>query len=98
MGGTGSAQEDQILTIQLEQALPGTKFTYVPFKGGGGGCVNLVGKHVDSTVNNPIECVSHWRGGKGRPLGVFDTSGIAGGDREGIPTVHAALRLGLGLL
>ena len=52
MGGTGSAQEDQIITIQLEQAL-GLKFTYVPFKGGGEVCVNLVGKHVDSTVNNP---------------------------------------------
>src|SRR5262245_37095451 len=43
MGGTGSAQEDQILTIQLEQAL-GVKFTYVPFKGGGEVCVNLVGQ------------------------------------------------------
>src|SRR5499426_3190243 len=53
MGGTGSAQEDQIITIQLEQAL-GVKFTYVPFKGGGEVCVNLVGNHVDSTVNNPI--------------------------------------------
>ena len=52
MGGTGSAQEDQIITIQLEQAL-GVKFTYVPFKGGGEVCVNLVGKHLDSTVNNP---------------------------------------------
>src|ERR1700741_379365 len=30
MGGTGSAQEDQILTIQVEQALAGAKFTYVP--------------------------------------------------------------------
>src|SRR6266481_5843047 len=29
MGGTGSAQEDQILTIQLEQAL-GLKFIFVP--------------------------------------------------------------------
>src|SRR6266542_4477697 len=38
MGGTGSAQEDQIITIQLEQAL-GVKFTYVPFKGGGEVCV-----------------------------------------------------------
>src|SRR5205807_7378807 len=37
MGGTGSAQEDQIITIQLEQAL-GVKFTYVPFKGGGEVC------------------------------------------------------------
>ena len=91
MGGTGSAQEDQILTIQLEQALPGTKFTYVPFKGGGEVCVNLVGKHVDSTVNNPIECVSHWKGGKVRPLAVFDTSRIAVGEWKDVPTVKEAL-------
>src|SRR5216117_3074243 len=45
MGGTGSAQEDQILTIQLEQAL-GLKFIYVPFKGGGEVCVNLVGTQI----------------------------------------------------
>ena len=75
MGGTGSAQEDQIITVQLEQAL-GVKFTYVPFKGGGEVCVNLVGKHVDSTVNNPIECVSHWKAGRVRPLAVFDTERI----------------------
>ena len=31
-----------------------------------------MGKHVDSTVNNPIEAVAHWRGGKLRPLCVFD--------------------------
>jgi putative tricarboxylic transport membrane protein len=42
MGGTGSKQEDQIVTVQLEQAL-GVKFTYVPFRGGGVVCVNLVG-------------------------------------------------------
>ena len=75
MGGTGSAQEDQIITVQLEQAL-GVKFTYVPFKGGGEVCVNLVGKHVDSTVNNPIECASHWKAGRVRPLAVFDTERI----------------------
>ena len=68
MGGTGSAQEDQIITIQLEQAL-GVKFTYVPFKGGGEVCVNLVGKHVDSTVNNPIECAEPLEGGPGAPAG-----------------------------
>ena len=91
MGGTGSAQEDQILTIQLEQATQGAKFTYVPFKGGGEVCVNLVGKHVDSTVNNPIECVSHWKGGKVRPLAVFDTARIAVGEWRDIPTVKEAL-------
>ncbi len=91
MGGTGSAQEDQILTIQLEQGLPGTKFSYVPFKGGGEVCVNLVGKHVDSTVNNPIECVSHWKAGKVRPLAVFDTARIAAGEWKDIPTIKEAL-------
>jgi len=90
MGGTGSAQEDQILTIQLEQAL-GLKFIYVPFKGGGEVCVNLVGKHVDSTVNNPIECVSHWKANRVRPLAVFDTERIAVGDWKSIPTIKEAL-------
>ena len=90
MGGTGSAQEDQIITIQLEQAL-GLKFTYVPFKGGGEVCVNLVGKHVDSTVNNPIECVSHWRAGRVRPLAVFDTARIPVAEWKDIPTVKEAL-------
>ena len=34
--------------------------------------VQLVGKHIDSTVNNPIEAESHWRAGKLRPLCVMD--------------------------
>ena len=90
MGGTGSAQEDQILTIMLEQAQD-VKFIYVPFKGGGEVCVNLVGKHVDSTVNNPIECVSHWKANRVRPLAVFDTERIAVGDWKSIPTIKEAL-------
>jgi tripartite-type tricarboxylate transporter receptor subunit TctC len=94
MGGTGSAQEDQILTIQQEQAL-GVKFIYVPFKGGGEVCVNLVGKHVDSTVNNPIECVSHWKAGRVRPLAVFDAARIPVGDWKDIPTVKEALGVDL---
>jgi putative tricarboxylic transport membrane protein len=72
MAGTGSKQEDQIITVAIEQKT-GTKFTYIPYKGGGDVAVQLVGKHVDSTVNNPIEAVAHWRGGKLRPLCVFDT-------------------------
>ncbi len=71
MAGTGSKQEDQILTVGLEKAT-GTKFIYVPFKGGGDVAVQLVGKHVDSTVNNPIEAVAQWRAGALRPLCVFD--------------------------
>jgi tripartite-type tricarboxylate transporter receptor subunit TctC len=71
MGGTGSKQEDQIITVGLEKAT-GTKFIYVPFKGGGEVAVQLVGGHINSTVNNPIEAVSQWRAGKLRPLCVFD--------------------------
>jgi len=71
MGGTGSKQEDQIITVALEKAT-GTKFTYIPYRGGGEVAVQLVGGHVDSTVNNPIEAVAQWRGGKVRPLCVFD--------------------------
>ncbi len=71
MGGTCSKQEDQILTVGLEKAT-GTKFIYIPYKGGGEVAVQLVGKHVDSTVNNPIEAVAQWRAGALRPLCVFD--------------------------
>jgi tripartite-type tricarboxylate transporter receptor subunit TctC len=71
MGGTGSKQEDQIITVMLEKAA-GHKLTYVPYKGGGEVAVQLVGKHIDSTVNNPIEAESHWRAGKLRALCVMD--------------------------
>jgi putative tricarboxylic transport membrane protein len=71
MGGTGAKQEDQIITAAIEQKT-GVKFTYIPFKGGGAVATQLVGGHVDSTVNNPIEAVAQWRAGALRPLCVFD--------------------------
>jgi putative tricarboxylic transport membrane protein len=71
MGGTGSKSEDQIITVAIEKAT-GSKFTYIPFKGGGEVAVQLVGNHIDSTVNNPIEAVAQWRAGKLRALCVFD--------------------------
>ncbi len=71
MGGTGSKQEDQIITAGLEKAT-GTKFIYIPYKGGGEVAVQLVGNHIDSSVNNPIEAVSQWRAGKLKAQCVFD--------------------------
>jgi tripartite-type tricarboxylate transporter receptor subunit TctC len=106
MGGTGSKQEDQIITAAIEKAT-GTKFIYVPFKGGGEVAVQLVGKHVDSTVNNPIEAVAQWRANQVRALCVFDekrmpykdkiTDSQAWGDvptcsEAGIPTNYTMLR------
>ena len=52
MGGTGTGQEDSLVTAMLEKEF-GIKHTYVPFKGGGTVAKNLVGNHIDSTVNNP---------------------------------------------
>src|SRR5687767_11617882 len=106
MAGTGSKQEDQIITVALEK-VTGKKFTYVPFKGGGDVATQLVGKHVDSTVNNPIEAVAQWRAGNLRPLCVFDeqrmpykekvTKDMAWGDiptckESGVPTDYVMLR------
>ncbi len=89
MAGTGTKQEDQIITVQLEQAF-GVKFAYVPFKGGGDVAVELVGKHVDSTVNNPAEAVSHWRAGKLRPLATIDSARIPLPQWDQIPTLKEA--------
>ncbi len=72
MGGTGSKQEDQIITEAIQKQ-SGAKFIYIPQKGGGAVAVQLVGNHVDSTVNNPNEAIAHWRGGKLKPLCVFDS-------------------------
>jgi putative tricarboxylic transport membrane protein len=72
MAGTGSKQEDQIITVALERLTSGKKFTYIPFAGGGAVAVQLVGNHVNSTVNNPIEAVSQWKANKLRPLCIFD--------------------------
>jgi tripartite-type tricarboxylate transporter receptor subunit TctC len=106
MGGTGSKQEDQIITVSLEKAT-GTKFIYVPFKGGGDVAVQLTGKHIDSSVNNPIEAVAQWRAGQLRPLCVFDDTRmsnkepLAGGKswsdiptckESGVPTDYLMLR------
>ena len=89
MGGTGSKQEDQIITVMIEQSF-GLKFNYVPFKGGGEVAVELVGKHVDSTVNNPSEAVSHWKNGTVRPLATIDSARIDLPDWKSIPTMKEA--------
>jgi putative tricarboxylic transport membrane protein len=75
MAGTGSKQEDQIITVGLEQST-GAKLKYISEKGGGDVAKSLVGNHVNSTVNNPIEQVSFWKAGQTRPLCVFDSKRI----------------------
>eukprot|EP01031_Cornospumella_fuschlensis_P046726 gene46726-57221_t len=96
MGGTGSKQEDQIITVAMQRAM-GTEFIYVPFRGGGEVATQLVGNHIQATVNNPIEAVTHWRAGTLRPLCVFDSRRLPGEGRvtetmgwQDIPTCKEA--------
>jgi tripartite-type tricarboxylate transporter receptor subunit TctC len=71
LGGTGTAQEDQLISVLLSTAANG-RLEYVPLKGGGDVAKALVDHQVDFSVNNPIEAEAHWRAGKLRPLCVFD--------------------------
>lgn len=70
MGGTGTGQEDSLVTAMLEKEF-GIEMTYVPFAGGGTVAKNLIGGHVDSTVNNPSEQMAFWKAGKSRPIAAF---------------------------
>ena len=70
MGGTGTGQEDSLVTGMLEKQF-GLDITYVPFKGGGDVAKNLVGGHIDSSVNNPSEALGFYQAGKLRPLAAF---------------------------
>ena len=70
MGGTGQGQEDSLLTGMLQNKF-GFEVTYVPFPGGGTVAKNLIGKHIDSTVNNPSEQLGFFEAGQSRPLVAF---------------------------
>src|SRR5512144_741759 len=71
------ALDEFILWVNAETPYKTAKDYLAAVKDGGEVCVNLVGKHVDSRVNNPLECASHWNAVRVRPLAVFDTARIA---------------------
>ena len=70
VGGTGTGQEDSILTAMMEKEFD-YDVTYIPFPGGGTVAKNLVGKHIDSTVNNPAEQNEFYRAGDTKPIVQF---------------------------
>ncbi|MGJ8623114.1 MAG: tripartite tricarboxylate transporter substrate binding protein [Yoonia sp.] len=70
MGGTGTGQEDSLVTAMLQNEF-GIEVTYVPFSGGGDVAKNLVGGHIDSSVNNPSEALGFYQAGKLRPIAAF---------------------------
>jgi len=88
VGGTGSGQEDSILTAMMEAEFD-YEVTYVPFPGGGTVAKNLIGKHIDSTVNNPAEQTEFWRAGNSRPIVQFTAERM-----EAFPDVPTAAESG----
>ena len=70
MAGTGSGQEDQLLTDFLNKAY-GLKMKYVPYKGGGKVAKILAGGNANSTVNNPSEQLGFYEAGKTIALAAF---------------------------
>jgi len=70
MGGTGTGQEDSLVTAMLEKEF-GLEITDVPFDGGGAVAKSLVGGHIDRSVNNPSEAMGFFRADKVRPIATF---------------------------
>ena len=85
MGGTGTGIEDSLVTAMLEKKFD-IKVTYIPYKGGGTVAKELIGKHIDSTVNNPSEQAGFWEAGKSVPLASFTPKGKLKGRFGNIPT------------
>ncbi|MDF2688829.1 MAG: tricarboxylate transporter [Microvirga sp.] len=80
MGGSQSKDTDQTLTSLIEDAT-GTKFIYIPFKGGGEAGVQLAGSHIDANTNNPNENIGQWKAGAIKPLCVFSPARLAKGPK-----------------
>jgi tripartite-type tricarboxylate transporter receptor subunit TctC len=80
MGGSQSKDTDQTLVSIIEEAT-GTKFIYLPFKGGGEAAVQLAGGHVDSNTNNPNENIGQWKAGLVKPLCVFSPGRLPAGPK-----------------
>ena len=70
----------------------GYDVTYIPFPGGGTVAANLIGKNIDSTVNNPAEQNEFFRAGQSRPLVQFTDVRM-----DAFPDVPTAKELGYDL-
>ncbi len=89
VGGTGSGQEDSVLTAMMENHFE-YDVTYIPFPGGGTVAKNLIGNQIDSTVNNPAEQMEFYRAGNSKPLVQFTGERMAA-----FPDTPTAKELGI---
>jgi tripartite-type tricarboxylate transporter receptor subunit TctC len=75
MGGTGSGQEDSLVSAMLEQAY-GIEHGYVTYASGGKVAEGLINGEIDAAVNTPSEQMAYYSAGKSRPLAAFAANRI----------------------
>jgi len=83
MAGTGTASEDNLLTIFLNEEF-GLSMSYRSFEGGGEVAKELASGKCDSTVNNPSEQEDIYLDGKTMPVAAFTPERLD--QFEGVPT------------
>ena len=88
IGGTGSGQEDSVLTAMLEATL-GVDVTYIAYPGGGTAARALSRDEVDSTVNNPAEQSALMEAGETMAIVQFSAERM-----EAFPDVPTVIELG----
>jgi putative tricarboxylic transport membrane protein len=76
IGGTATAQEDQMCNRLFEKAA-GIKIRYVPFNSGGECITAVLGGHVDMIWANPSEFVPQWEAKNVRPIVVAKETRVA---------------------
>jgi tripartite-type tricarboxylate transporter receptor subunit TctC len=69
--GTGTATH---LSIELFNITAGIKMQHVPYNGAGPLTIDLLGGHIDSSLQAPITIIQHINSGKMRALGITGTS------------------------
>ncbi len=70
IGNAGTAGGNHMAAILFEDAIS-AEFTHIPFSGGGPSIIGLLGKQVDSAMNNAPEGVSNIEAGQLKMLAVF---------------------------
>jgi len=69
MGSSGNFSTGR-LAGELFQGITGTRFTHVPYKGGGPAMIDLIGGRIDVMFDQISSAISHVKGGKVRALAV----------------------------
>lgn len=69
MGSSGNFSTGR-LAGELFQGVTGTRFTHVPYKGGGPAMIDLIGGRIDVMFDQISSAIGHVKGGKVRALAV----------------------------